>query len=297
MRVSDHPAAAAGPDHRVPRAETKKLPSIVSVRLAYLEAEIDLTQGQLATIQSRLKAIRDGGPADAQATETAAALTARRTETTGRYDALCALRNAANLFLEQVKRSRSPVEEVRPKIKLPTMPNAFSDAIMEARLEITRAKAELAEVRKAPVTVDNLQGQIRQQVLALAAKGRPSSAGVTSDGRVNIIFGDGGYLPSSVELAAWLHPDAMVARLVAEVGERQSHRGGAMTADEKQERLQSLKVMLDRLERKDAYLTGVAIDRGRTDIAFRPDTEVSAFLGIKANMQIMGVNPLRSLEM
>ena len=75
----------------------------------------------------------------------------------------------------------------------------------------------------------------------------------------------------------------MIERLVKEIEERQAHLGRtAMTADERRDRLVELKAKLEKAERKDVALTEAAIEAEITGIRYRPDTDVSAFLGVRA---------------
>lgn len=280
MRVSDHPAAQAGPEHRTPRAEKPRTPPIVAYRMAYLEAEIDLLQGTLQTVASRIKAgqtaLHEG---DAQAREANAALTARRVAATERYNALLVLRNQCAAWLQVA----GTLEDARPKIKVPTNPTDFAEAITELRLSIRRLKEQLAQVTAAPVKPANLKSQVRQMVHNLAAKGRPPTAQIKSDGSVNVDFTTAGYSAPPFAYLAWLMPDQMVERIVADITERQAHLGRtAMTADERRDKIAELKAALDKAERRDVFLTGKWIDEGGTNFVFRADTEVSAFLGVRA---------------
>jgi hypothetical protein len=281
MRVSDHPAAQAGPEQRAPRPAKPATPGIVAVRMAFLEAEIDLLQGTLATIQSRIKAMQAAlHSGDAQAVEANAALMARKTKATERYNALLALRNQCTAWLQVA----GTLEDARPKIKVPTMPSALDDAITDLRVEINSTKESLAKVSSSPVKPVNLKGQVRAFVLALAAKGRPPTATIRPDGRIDVRFDEAGYAPNPASLVAWLNPDQMTERLVADITERQAQmsRPATMTAEEKAERIAELKKQLDKAERRDAYLTARAIDSGSSSFVFRTDTAVDAFLGVRA---------------
>jgi hypothetical protein len=248
--------------------------------MAYLEAEIDLCQGTLATIQSRIKAGQDALHAgDAIAIEANAALMARRTETTARYNALSVLRNQCVAWLQVCGK----IEDARPRIKVPGTPSALDEAITELRFDIIRTKKELAAVMGAPVKPQNLKSQVRQMVLNLARQGKPPTAQIKSDGSVNVDFTTAGYAAQPFAYLAWLDPDKMVERIVADIQDRQAHLGRtAMTADERRDKIAELKEQLDTAERRDAYLTGRAIDNGSTSFVFRADTAVDAFLGVRA---------------
>jgi hypothetical protein len=113
---------------------------------------------------------------------------------------------------------------------------------------------------------------------------KPPTAQIKSDGSVNVDFTTAGYAAQPFAYLAWLMPDQMVERIVADIQDRQAHLARpALTADERRDKIAELKAQLDTAERRDAYLTATAIDRDILDITFRTDTAVDAFLGVRAH--------------
>ena len=276
-RPSLHPAAAATP--RPPRPEKPKTPSIVARRMAYLDAELDLANGMLETIRARIKAAQNITGNDPTAADAIARMTARRVQIVTRVDELSRLRNAAKAWLEVA----GPVEFVKAAGKIPETPEALKAAIEDLRIVIAQTKLEITEVSRAPTAITNLKAQVTAYVTALAAKGTPPTCSIQPDGTVKIDFSTAGYPALAIHYLAWLHPAVMVERLVKEIEEKQAHLGRtAMAANERRDRLAELKAKLEKAERKDAALTEAAIEAEITGMRYRPDTDVSTFLGVRA---------------
>ena len=279
-----HPIAA---QTRTPSVAKPKLPSVVSLRMGYLESELDILHGQMETIRGRLKAAQNTmalDPDDEAVVEIVRNLTAKRMEAVGRIDGLRKLHNEANEWLPRALRL-GPVTDQRPRGRIPHDEADLLHSIGTLRSEINRAKVDLMDVKRASTAPVNLEGQVRTFVATLAAKGRPPQASVAPDGTVNLDFTSWDSPISAYALMAWMDPQALTKRLVAEITERQAQTGRqVMTASERAERIAELTAKLDAAERREVLLVETAIDRGIA-FTFRPDTAIDAFLGVKAARQ------------
>jgi hypothetical protein len=286
--MEHHPVATASRDQRPAAPAKPKLPSIAAKRLAYLETEIDLLHGQMESIRERLKRAQNSSaldPNDEASVEIARNLTAKRMEVRGRIDGLAKLMNEANEWLPRAMRL-GPLTDARPKGRIPQGEDDLKQAIGTLRSEITTTKILLGETQRAGVAPVNLEGQVRQYVATIAQKGRPQTVSVGSDGKVDLDFKSWDVPPSAHALLAWLDPQALTKRLVAEIQERQANGGReVLTAEQRAERIAELTAKLDAAERREVLLVETAIDRDIGGYAFRPDTSIAAFLGVRATRE------------
>jgi hypothetical protein len=106
---------------------------------------------------------------------------------------------------------------------------------------------------------------------------------IEAGGLVKIDFTEAGHMKQPHVYLAWLDPDQMVKRLVAEIKERQAQNGRTpMSEDEKRERASELSAELDKMERRDAALTVAALEAEIPGVTFRADLSIPALLGIRA---------------
>lgn len=260
-----------------------KLPPVTTKRLALLDVEIDLAHGALATIKARADAIHNAvDPSnDPTAKDELERLTARRVQARGKLDALANMRNQADAWLKRV----TVVEEVKVRLAPDVIaePLALKQSIETLRSEIATAKAELAEVERAPTKIENLKGQVTAYVQALARIGAPPTCMIEKEGLIKIDFSEAGHHKPAHCLFAWLYPDQMIERLVSEIKERQAQTGRTpMSADEKRQRADELRAKLDKMERRDAALTTAALEAEVPHVTFRADTSIPCLLGIRA---------------
>ena len=282
-----HPVAEVTRDPRSASAEKPKLPSIAAKRLAYLETEIDMLHGQMESIRERLKRAQNSSaldPSDEAAVEIARNLTAKRMEIRGRIDGLAKLMNEANEWLPRAQRL-GPLTDARPRGRIPQGEDDLKQAIGTLRSEISTTKILLGEAQRAGVTPVNLEQQVRHFVASLATKGRPQTVSVGPDGKLDLDFKSWDTPPTAQALLAWLDPQALTKRLIEEVKERQANGGReVLTAEQRAERIAELTAKLDAAERREVLLveTAIGLDMG---YAFRPDTSIAAFLGVKATRE------------
>lgn len=224
-------------------------------------------------------------PSDEASVEIARNLTAKRMETRGRIDGLAKLMNEANEWLPRAMRL-GPLTDARPKGRIPRGEDDLRQSIGTLRSEITATKILLGETERASVAPSNLEGQVSQYVASLAQKGKPQTVSVGPDGKVNLDFTSWDKPPSAHALLAWLDPQTLTKRLIEEVKERQANGGReVLTAEQRAERIAELTAKLDQAERREVLLVEICLERDIGGYAFRPDTSIAAFLGVRATRE------------
>jgi hypothetical protein len=158
---------------------------------------------------------------------------------------------------------------------------SLNDAVARYRAEIESTSAVLEAVMAAPPPKAILKEQAARHVEALAKRGRPRLS--APNGELDVKFGDpGSFAPgtsaSVTAMLAWLHGPAMVARLVAEI-DKMPDNPNAMNAEQKAERIASLKGSLDDLERREEATIEAALAQG-LDVLRRVDASPLAVLGV-----------------
>ncbi len=167
-----------------------------------------------------------------------------------------------------------------------------ADRIEAVRDEIVKVENDRQAVESARPAAAELKEKIRASVKALVASGRArpnltaflSGKGPIEGPRIDAWYetvGSFKFLGHSDVLAllAWLDPDALAARLCAEVDESRQDPAAELTSDEKAKRLRSLDQTLLMLERQDEALVLAARGLGQT-FAHRPNVSPLALLGI-----------------
>jgi hypothetical protein len=170
--------------------------------------------------------------------------------------------------------------EVLDHTTKPQPGESVTEAIARFRREIERTKAVLRNVEIAPAPKSDLKLMAQRYVEKLAADGAPK---VSADfGSLDVKFGHpqafGFSRHDAAAMLAWLHPDAMLARLVEAI-EALPDDPNAMPADEKHQRLEDGRGGLLQLERSEEALILLAAVEG-IEVARRPDADPRAVLGI-----------------
>ena len=151
------------------------------------------------------------------------------------------------------------------------------------RAQIADLKAKRRKVENAPLTADDAKAMARIQLDALARNGKPDVFGLVERGaRISwpehIISNRGERpnerIPDGLALVAWLHHDALVKALDAEVDRLADARNG-VALSERPAMVAKLDADILALERQDAE----AVWAAKNLTGFRPETHPLAVLG------------------
>jgi hypothetical protein len=178
-------------------------------------------------------------------------------------------------------------------VKMPKVTNAgaYYAAVDKARGEVESLKAQIAEVKAAPVPSAEVKRDAARMVEALASTAAPDCLAAI-EGRGEIRFpvvqtwaagAIGDALKNQrdpLALLAWLFPEAMVAKLHAAV-DVVADDSRALSDRDRASRLEKLAAQLDEAERTDEALVANAALNG-VDIARRGDASPEAVLGVRA---------------
>jgi len=167
---------------------------------------------------------------------------------------------------------------------------SLADAIVRVRREIASAKAELADVRAAPPSADEIKQSVTAQIDRLAAQGRPSLS--FDKGQVKVHFADvmqfaqrGAVLSapsgSAGSLICWLFRDRVLNALLDGVDDEDS----GISSQERQEREADLKARILAFEHEEETLICTALESG-VECLRNPYTSGWALLGIEVNRSV-----------
>lgn len=183
-------------------------------------------------------------------------------------------------LLQLVTRLRDWIARLRPNVELRDVPprsgrpvkdGSYAQAVDKLRADIDKLKAEHQSVRAALPTLDEVNGEIDAWITELAARGKPTLRDRTSQFPRN---------PSALELAAWLHPDALRQRLRQDVdGEREADRA-VLSKEEKATKLAELDATILQLERDEEALIMLALMEHEQHILRRLDASPESMLGV-----------------
>ncbi len=265
---------------------TAKLPRCVTRRIAYLDLEIETLLQTIQSLKGRLNRAQEHQHVhgDQAAGEEIALIQAKRVQATGRLDEVKRLRGAIDQWLSRAAYHNIKLQEADRKFgpKLSIDDNALKERIDKARGEIAQLKAEMFDVRRAPVAIPDLKKQVSAYVYALAKEGGPKAVSA-DNGKLKIEFTSmSGATISPHKYLAWLDPQRMIDRLVQEFEERQALNGRkAMSAGEKETELEEMEAALEKLERREIAMVDMALDRELRGVQHRTDVNIAAFLGIE----------------
>ncbi|TGQ87696.1 hypothetical protein EN851_27130 [Mesorhizobium sp. M8A.F.Ca.ET.208.01.1.1] len=233
----------------------------------------------------------------ASASERFARITEKRDSRAFRSHELARLIDAVEGYIARAVHSHSRLELFTGGGKFERKPAASIDA---SRKAIATLRADRQEVRTAPLPSSKVKERIRAEVEELAEKGRPnvfnaieygeaigwpaltmpvSTAGllVTSDDAAarRLIGAANAAGPDALSLLAWLHRDALLAALDKEV-DSLADDSVALDDDTRAKKLAQIAAALLDEERTEVMM----VEKTRGDVAFRPDTDPRALLGI-----------------
>jgi hypothetical protein len=169
-----------------------------------------------------------------------------------------------------------------PKLNLTD--ETVKQAIERTRDEIATVRSDLSLVQVAPPPKAELRKRVKAHVQDLAERGCPVVS--VDANRTNLAFRWRSYQALTPGMSgddvaatlAWLFPDDMTKRLLAEV-DRMPEPAIALSADDKRNRVAELKAKIDALEREEEALVEKAHADGYV-VARRPDALPAAVLGV-----------------
>jgi hypothetical protein len=149
------------------------------------------------------------------------------------------------------------------------------DALLRTRREIAAAQAELMRIRAAPLPKEEIQLAIIAAINVMAQEGAPRI--VTEGGKVTVHFPDvmqygtpgqamSAPSGSASRLMAWVHRDALLKRLLAEIKDEE----GSISSEERPQRVRQTEQHLLALEISEEKLVCHAIAAG-LEVHRRPD--------------------------
>ena len=98
-------------------------------------------------------------------------------------------------------------------------------------------------------------------------------------GQVDVAWGH--HMPKPNRLLAWLHPDALLARLIAQAKQQAEKRGEAMSSEQKAETIKALTETLAALEAEEVGLIDAMQEQGVAEAQHRLDISPWALLGVR----------------
>ncbi|MGE3993218.1 hypothetical protein [Pseudorhodoplanes sp.] len=157
--------------------------------------------------------------------------------------------------------------------------------IENIRTEVARIKAQMIEVKRAPLPFKMFEEQLKVTVNRWASEGEPRVEVDQVKGHVNARWGAA--VPASYKIMAWLHRDAMLAKLIEQARKQADTRGTAMSPEAKAENLKALSERLQSLELEEVALIDAMQSQGVPDAVHRLDISPAALLGVKEPKGIM----------
>jgi hypothetical protein len=181
-----------------------------------------------------------------------------------------------------------------------------SPAKLEAlRAEISRLKAQIEQTRAAPLPSGDAKRKMRDQIEALAAKGEPNCLGLIEAGypvrfvenqvqaTVLTPAGAGALSHSALDTLAlfcWVHGDALIARLEAQIDEL-SEDSAALSDQDKQKKIQQLNDEILEVSRSEETAIE-ALELSGSPVARRPDCDPRAVLSLSSDLPGPGIVPM-----
>lgn len=216
-------------------------------------------------------------------------------------------RDAETFVRDALDRGQAFAARPTPAPKL-AKGETVADAVERLRRRGRELDADLNRTKAAPIPAGIAKVRMRSQIAALAERGRPYVAGLIEHGtdiefadvqRSTLARGDhvayvGWVEPDTIGLLAWLHHDALVARLEAEIDAEAGDDAAAL--DDKARAAQIATITADKLalEHEEAALCWLAMDQG-LNIEHRPEIGAEALLGValveRVLSQLTGSSP------
>jgi hypothetical protein len=181
-----------------------------------------------------------------------------------------------------------PVHELRIEAR-PQEGETLTDAILRTRTEIAVASSELAAVRHASGTLEELGIQIIEEIERKAARGKPRVSVNASKLSVHwsdvVSFAPKGTvisapMGSGSDMMCWLFQKEIAQKLVADLlAQHQESGGPGISEEERSERTKELEARVMRLEHEEECLIDQALAQG-VEVHRRTGASPWALLGI-----------------
>jgi hypothetical protein len=170
----------------------------------------------------------------------------------------------------------------------------IADGVERYRHRLRELAADAHRVRSAPFPSADVKAQLRQQIAQLAEAGRPNVDGAIEHGQQvsfpmitmqslvrNVDAPAIGFSETidALALIAWLHRDALIARIEAEVDEIADDKA-ALSDAEREKQLVAISIQALGVERMEVALIWHAEAKGEV-IDFRANTTPQAVLGVR----------------
>ncbi len=172
----------------------------------------------------------------------------------------------------------TPLKEA-PAPKKGSLIGAQWGRLENIRTEVARIKGEIVEVKRAPLPFSLIEAQLKVIVNKWASEGEPRIELDHVKGDVTV--GWGFSAPKSNKVLAWIHRDAMLARLIEQTRKQADTRGNAMSPEEKATALEKLTARKFELELEEVALIDIFQEQGQADARLRLDIDPAALLGVR----------------
>lgn len=264
-----------------PKVETREsgLPKCAQKRIAQLRALVDDAEATRANLQKRMGALRPDDSFERSEIEK------RRVANDKVLHYAKALLNQVDDFLRRsgalAHVNPTPLKEA-PRV-LPV--NTDWGRVEHLRDTVAKLKATVLQVAQAPMPFAQIEAQLKTMVASWASHGSPNITIDQVRGNVDVSFGFNA--PKSHQVLAYLHPEAMLARLVAQARKQFSTKGEPMSAEAKAERLKSLADEIAKLELEEVAIIDTLQERGVPEAQHRLSIAPWALLGVKEPRGLM----------
>jgi hypothetical protein len=253
------------------RGPSVEVPAAARARLQELQLERDSAMDAHRSANLRLYALEPSADEHLRTR-----LSAERDRQAQRQNVLSRLLSHSNQFLMELK---GVTLELAPAVKLELKNSETLDsALNTARAEVKSLHQKLQALRTAPLLLDDRKNLAMEYVATLIYQARPTVSFVRDQIRVawrdDIITSKTDVLA----LLAWLAPEQILAALEREI-EQQPTPGGALSANDRKQKIAELEAALDRFERAETAIVEKA-NGGGLSVLPRPDISPAAFLGV-----------------
>jgi hypothetical protein len=251
------------------RGPAVELPPPAQEKLLSLQLAHDRALDSSRSTNVRLQSLPND--ADARMRD---ALIVERDKSTGRQNQLARLLSATRQWIA----TQRPGVTLQVALVTAIIDFKNGDALTmlyDARVEISRLKAQLASVRNASLPVSDLKAAAQDYVVGLMRQAKPS-IGIVRD-ELKLSFRGDMLSPEDVlAMIAWASPDSTLRAIERQLDQLPA-RDGALSKDERERKVVELEAKLFQCELQEAALLERA---GFDTILPRPDMDPRAFLGV-----------------
>jgi hypothetical protein len=150
---------------------------------------------------------------------------------------------------------------------------------------VAKLKASILKVSQAPLPFAQIEAQLKSVVASWASQGSPNITIDQVRGNVDVSFGFNA--PKSHQVLSYLHPDAMLARLIAQAKKQFSTKGEPLTAEQKADQIKHLNDEIAKLELEEVAIIDALQEQGVPEAQHRLSISPWALLGVKEPRGLM----------